>query len=170
MLARRVGVDARWRRAGSWRGSLVVAMLIGVLLALGSSPARATHFRYGHLQWEEIGENRVQFTLSIAYRRSFFFGPNVGSIIGGVRTGTVISPTGDVQAGFFPGDGAQRAFNTPVIEINTSEDWLIARVVFEHQYPNSGPFTVQWQDTAWIELPIHVNNPLESCLFSKACG
>ncbi len=112
-----------------------------------------THFRFGHLTWQPLGGNTVEFRLIFAGRRSANAGP--GPFTGpGARPGV-----GDVIEEFqgftrlFFGDGAVTPrLRFRITAIDPAKDWMLGvalqpgndaqdRIV--HTYSSSGPFTAR---------------------------
>jgi hypothetical protein len=94
-------------------------------------PGEGTHLRGGNLTWRAVGTNRAEFTFTVTFRRSFYYGagqPSVGQ-----------------QATFASlamGDGSVITPLFTVTFVDHGEDWFEARAVFEKQYGSAGPFTV----------------------------
>jgi hypothetical protein len=94
-----------------------------LLAGLFAMPAEATHFRYGHIHWQEVSEmeNTVDVVVTIAARRSFYSGsgqdrrPLIGDVI---RMGVIRF-----------GDGTSINPDYEVIAIHPEEDWLIGRAM-----------------------------------------
>jgi cysteine-rich repeat protein len=84
-----LGRSTSARRAARVRWATVLAAT--ALVVLAAAPSRATHFRYGHLTWQVVTGNTVEFTLQNVFRRSDTpsFNPCVNP-----ATNTVIACTG----------------------------------------------------------------------------
>ncbi len=127
----------------------IVFLLFSVLTLFSTEESYATHFRYGHLTWQKLSGNTVQFKLVNAFRRNGYVGtagdgfPAVGDVIE-EHIGTTTLDFGD-------GD------NTPVLEykvisIDVSNNWLLGQALepgsttkttIDHTYPSSGPWTAE---------------------------
>lgn len=59
----RTGIPAHARAA---------ALALAVLASLSPSTASATHFRYGHITWQPLGGNSVEFTAQNVWRRDAY--------------------------------------------------------------------------------------------------
>src|SRR5918999_2627396 len=90
-----------------WRPFACAWVLLLGLLALSPGKVDASHFRYGTIAWQPgAPTNSVQFTVQLAYRRTFFSGS--GSDDRPIP-GDVINP---VSLNF--GDGASQSLNCTV--------------------------------------------------------
>jgi hypothetical protein len=171
-------------RATGWR-IVPHGLWLASLLALGTpTPASASHFRFGHINWTRVFDedsvtNTARIVLTQAFRRSAFNCfvvtgdtvpcsstdglPGVGDVF---REDTAIVGTLD----FGDGTGTAERLYYRVITINPQEDWLLAlalepgttREYIDHTYPGPGPYTVSIADCCRIRdevTPYHINNP-----------
>jgi hypothetical protein len=126
---------------------LVVAIGIGILEGLLATPAEASHFRYGHTNWQPAGGTTIDFTVQNAWRRDA--NPCVNTITNttvpctgpGGQPGigdVIVEFTGFTQ--FDPGDGT--LFGSPlgplyyvVTSIDPANNWLLGSALDENSLP-----------------------------------
>jgi hypothetical protein len=103
-------------------GSLFVLLLI--LFSGAMTEANASHFRYGSLSWkvDENNPNKIIFKVQQAWRRSAYYGANVG--------GTVYTDY------LYFGDGQWSQIALKVTSVNAAEDWFFGEATIEHVYAN----------------------------------
>lgn len=180
----------------SWiRMPLVLVMAVALVLALSASPrvpsAQAdeehTHFRFGHITWEQVSGNTVDFNFVFGARANGYgngvFDPEFGVTVFNCPTcapgafagvGDVIDETIGATAFCF-GDGActgQLQFKVLPDGVDPAGNWLLARALepgsssdetLTHTYASTGPFTA-FIDTCCRISPAtfpnaHINNP-----------
>ena len=113
--------------------SLIAVSILSISI-LGSQEAEASHFRFGHLNWEEDPNSPLTVTFggNQAWREGSLGSDDVGEI---VQSG---------QLNF--GDGSTPIF-VKVEAVNLADDWMFGKIVdssgnpIKHTYPNEGPFT-----------------------------
>lgn len=139
---------------GTWQWFLLILVAaIGMSSLAGflATPAEASHFRYGHSNWQPqpaVGPNTIDFTLQNAWRRDA--NPCVSTITnttvpctgldGLPAIGDVIAEfTGNTQ--FDPGDGIA-IFGSPqgplyyvVTSIDPANNWLLGSALDENSLP-----------------------------------
>jgi hypothetical protein len=166
----------------SRRRRLAGALALAALLGAGAS--HASHFRFGHLTWERVGETRtVEITFIAAFRRSGFFSW-IDRTTGGPRacTGGGFPAVGDVIredvgatriTGFGDGTAATPTLHFEVFSIDIGADWLLGRALdpadltragVSHTYADglAGPFVVESSSCCRVGTSggsCHVNNP-----------
>jgi len=119
-------------RKNDYLKNLKIPILIGILLSfLTIGEVSASHFRYGHITWEELGPNPnggfdVEFTIQTAWRRSAFGIPNS------------VGQSFDLGMSF--GDGNFANFSNVVTAVSSTEDWSAAVGTFVHTYQNPGNY------------------------------
>lgn len=120
----------------SARRLLSNAMAIGMLLAVClATPASASHFRGGDINYSQIGattSTTASFQATQSYRCTFFFAscPAVGT--------TVSLPVLDY------GDGTSSSGDYIVVASNEAEDNFTARETSTHTYPDLAPRTAEF--------------------------
>jgi hypothetical protein len=137
-------------RASYLRRLAIVAAVFGVLSGGPfAASALASHGRYNHVTWTELGPNTADFTVNGGFRRSGYSGtapdgrPAIGDIINeGIGATSLIF-----------GDGsATGTLRFLVTAINPSEDWLLGlalepgsntKTTITHAYSSGGPFTAR---------------------------
>ncbi len=111
--------------AAVFAGFLAQALLL-------PSPAAATHFRFGQVNWKPADSgpaNAVDFSITLGYRRTFFSG---SAPDGYPQPGDVIS----VDPLSF-GDSSSTSLSATVTDYNTDEDWLLAKANVSHTYASA---------------------------------
>ena len=119
------------RFASSMRFGLLVLSLLCTLMMAASTPAQATHYRYGSLTWRpdpaDLTGNTIIFKVSQAFREGFF-----GTVaVGDVETTDVLRF----------GDGTQAVVNLVVTSVNHSEGSFFGQVEIAHTYVIPGAYT-----------------------------
>jgi hypothetical protein len=148
---------------GLWRAIFALPFL---LLAQSTTLQTAqadeeghSHFRFGHITWEEAGSNTARITFTAGFRRSGFecwdpltetvvacSGPDGLPGIGDV----VFEWIGGTSINDF-GDGASTdILYFKVFAFDAGDDWIMARALepgsatkkyLTHTYPGAGPYT-----------------------------
>ncbi|KAA5539547.1 T9SS type A sorting domain-containing protein [Adhaeribacter rhizoryzae] len=116
------------------------AIALTLMLFIGVSSASASHFRYGNISWRVVGPQTVEFKVSQAFRRSYFFGagqPAVGSTM-----------TPDVNFSF--GDGTGRTIPLLVTSVNFAQDWFYGEATFTKTYAANGNYTAFFESCCRI--------------------
>ena len=107
---------------GAWNTPRMTGFLMALVLVLLSvGQAQASHFRFGHLTWEprpDISPTTVDFSLTVAARRSFYSG---SASDGRPQVGDTINMISSLRFG----DGTTTNPNFEVIAANPEEDWVI---------------------------------------------
>ena len=119
------------RFASSMRFGLLVLSLLCTLIMAASTPAQATHYRYGSLTWRpdpaDLTGNTIIFKVSQAFREGFF-----GTVaVGDVETTDILRF----------GDGTQAVVNLVVTSVNPSEGSFFGQVEITHTYVIPGAYT-----------------------------
>ena len=112
-------------------------VLLFTLMALGAcfmsiKEASATHFYGGQLKWQQAGGNKIQFTFTSTWRRSFFGAPVVGQTLNGL---------GNLNTGY---PGAFLPISAVVTSVDVAKDQVYASWTGSYTYPATGNFTAQW--------------------------
>jgi len=103
----------------------IMAVFIFGVSAAAMQDAEASHFRFGHLNWESTGNgNEVELSGEQAWRRTFFGSPGVGDVVGGTTTLNF-------------GDGGFQTICILVTAIDTVDDWFFGMIVDCSTPPNS---------------------------------
>lgn len=119
--------------------SLKAGLLTAVVLVLSFS-AEATHYRYGNISWERVSGGsgyRVQFKVSIAWRKSFNYQWNQSIVGSQVPMGTAFRTNNTSPV-------ATYSPQLTVTSINASEDWFYGEATFIHDYGRAGVFNPFW--------------------------
>ncbi|KAA0172796.1 hypothetical protein FNF27_05776 [Cafeteria roenbergensis] len=91
-----------------------------VLLLLAAGLARASHFRYGNINWKHTSGMQVEFAFTTGWRRTFF---NVG-LGGKVNTGRLVF-----------GDGTSASTSFTVSSLSMTDDWIVGSTpAIKHTY------------------------------------
>lgn len=98
-------------------------------VVLAAAPAMASHGRFGHLTWNprpDISPTTIELTAKVAFRRSAFGAPIVGSLV---------NLAGSANISW--GDGASsNSVIYEVLAIDTANDWMFAEARgLLHTYP-----------------------------------
>lgn len=172
-----------------WITWATLALVVAVVAAFDAPVVRAdgghSHFRFGHITWEQVSGNTVDFTFVFGARANGY-GNGVVDPVFGVTVfncptcapgafagvGDVIDET--IGGTFFCfGDGActgQLQFK--VFFVNAADNWLLARALepgsatdetLTHGYGSAGPFTAFIDTCCRISGAAppnaHINNP-----------
>jgi hypothetical protein len=138
----------------------VAALFVLGVLALGATDAHATHFRYGTLRWEVLGDNGVFVTVRIthesAWRRSY---PWPGGQVPTIGIPLTVGMPLIVQK---ISDGTQ-LFNQPMTvipsSINTTEDWFVGANQVETAILKTDlPVRIFWDSNARVSTLADNNN------------
>jgi|GEM_PF-3126131 len=100
-----------------------ISKLMLIWLFLLILPATATHFRYGHITWTEVGEDSVEFTVTTAWRTAF-----IGSYYLYFGDGQRVPVYSSSQTQLFTGDDLQ------------GESYTITQYKVVHPFSGEGPF------------------------------
>ncbi|WP_174761996.1 putative Ig domain-containing protein, partial [Adhaeribacter aerolatus] len=115
-----------------------LALVLSFILCVGVTTSNASHFRYGNISWRVVGPRTVEFKVSQAFRRSYFFpNPNVGM---------TMNP--DVEFDF--GDGTEFDYSLSVTSVNLTQDWFYGEATFTHTYATNGTYTAFFQSCCRI--------------------
>ena len=127
-------------------GILIIALLFAG--SLFSTPAEASHFRYGTLSYTADGSGTVNFTLVAAFRRSGYSGSGSD---GNPVTGDIITETiGGTGLSF--GDGSSTGtLRFEVISYDVADNFIIGVALepgtdnrgIPHTYSGAGPFEAE---------------------------
>ena len=140
------------------RHQRLLALLITVALAaatfavVSATPAEASHFRSTQLTWEVMevhpdGSVDVEFTSTVAARRSFYGSPTVGD---------TIQPVHDFEMG--DGNTINGGDHTVTL-VDEANDWVQAERSFEYTYSERGEYTAFWEQCCRLrESDGHINN------------
>ncbi|MGH1365739.1 MAG: LruC domain-containing protein [Calditrichia bacterium] len=109
-----------------WSAVLIWLFLIAL-------PASATHFRYGHITWTEVGEDTVEFTVTTAWRTAF-----IGSYNFYFGDGSRVPVYSNAQTQLFTGMDLQ------------GESYTITQYKTRRAYHSEGPFTAYFSSCCRI--------------------
>ncbi len=144
----------------------LVLILLGCLMLI-SPEVGATYFRHGHLVWRNNGTNKVEFVLTMAFRRNSYQGsgadgfPVRGDIIREDVGRTVLCFGDDVCTGIL---------YFSIIEANPAENWIVGmggmqsgEEMITHHYDTAGEFIAFSESCCRIpnldSSNSHINNP-----------
>jgi hypothetical protein len=172
------------RRSTRW---LLLVLVTSVLSLIATEGALASHFRYGHYNWQPVSGNTIDFTLQNAFRRDSYgcystvtlsptacTGPGGGPGVGDV----IVEFTGGTT--FNPGDGTG-TIGSPlgplmflVTSIDPANNWLFGSALdpaslpavdtfVTHTYAAPGDYTAFIDSCCRISSSFapnfHINNP-----------
>jgi hypothetical protein len=136
----------------------ILAVSIISLSAFGTQEAEASHFRFGHLNWEEDPNNPMTVTFGgdWAWRNSYSIQGGTGPGGWGV-VGDRVGPQFLANINF--GDGSTSAPGCLQVEaVNLADDWMFGKIVnctdggpITHTYATEGPHTAFFQSSARID-------------------
>ncbi|HUI25768.1 MAG TPA: hypothetical protein VL403_06745 [Candidatus Kryptonia bacterium] len=160
---------------------------LSAIASLTASPARATHFRYGHYSWKPGGGGRIDFTIQNAFRRDGYgcvssnglFPATCSSADGFPGVGDlIVENIGGTR--FDPGDGTSLIGSSkgPLVYLvnsidpdnNTLSGLAIdpsslptVRTIISHTYSRAGTYTAFTQSCCRLSttdgVNAHINNP-----------
>lgn len=117
--------------------------LLTVVILAFSFTANASHYRYGNISWERVAGGsgyRVQFKVSLAWRKTASYQWNTSNVGSVVSAGTSINF----------GDGTYGSPNLTVTAVNTAEDWFYGEATIIHDYNGPGVFNPNWNSCCRI--------------------
>ena len=125
------------------------------LIALGSSPANATHYRATQITWQAASGNTVNFHVTASYRCTYPF------ISGNLDCDSTPTPAGTTFQSdrVNMGDGTSAGGTWEVISIDPANDVVMAESEFSHTYATTGPYTAALDSCCRLSGPDHINNP-----------
>lgn len=144
------------RRAGTLFRLLILSAGTVIPCLGGARPAEASHFRYGHLTWRATGANTVDFTLTVAFRRSGFDGTAPDGFL---AVGDLFEDEIGDDAEIEFGDGSDSGpLRFRAIAIDPASDFVVGRAVdtttgrqsIPHTYAspnnNGAPWVADYED------------------------
>ncbi|GAB3741095.1 hypothetical protein GCM10027594_20890 [Hymenobacter agri] len=131
------------------RFGLLLSLICSLLLA-ASSPALATHYRYGSLTWQTVASDptgrTIKFKVSQAFREDFPWPGGPPSVGDTENTGSLLF-----------GDSGGAPINLVITSVNLVDNSFYGEVEITHTYASTGSFTASFTGGNRLSPPLQNN-------------
>ncbi|KAK3802695.1 hypothetical protein RRG08_001958 [Elysia crispata] len=123
-----------------------------VIITVMVSITLARHFRGGTISWKSMGGRKVEFYFKMGWTYGSGPGCTQQRIGQFVNNPIALSSSNWVCTVGCPGQPILHSPNYFCMAANQAEDWEQGQMKFNYTFPNSGPFVVSFEGTAWMQL------------------
>jgi hypothetical protein len=123
-----------------------------IFLLFCSFQSNASHFYGGQLTWKQDGGNKIKFTFTSTWRRSFYGSPTVGTTIN--------------LGSFITGNSVSLSLTPTITAVDVANDQIFTTWEGTHTYTTTGNFTAGWSLCCRLSSLLDGNNDQNASLFT----